>query len=863
MKVVVVSQENYDKFCQEIIEAVDNEDKWSHHKGLFAKYFNIDLQFEKNAEEKKSNIGLEDALKDIWNKSNEKGVKANSSKDIAEGAPLPKKLKKIKKSKENVLIKKENMKISNNNEEEKKVRNVPTDSKNKSTDQELERMKNKRKNVENKKPIPDAFVKNEDEPRKKEEKTEVSTLAFNDVQEELYQQLVSDIKIEDKADKDPEITIDEAQMELPMVTHKTDMTNCMKCDFKAKTYLTLKVHLEMHHMKLRYHCTICTYNTKEKYIVKKHLVKSHKMTEADALEKMDYECQSCQLREPYTVFPEHIYLFHLDLQMFYKPLALKTENKEKTRNCNFCQYVAETPALLNTHVECSHMNILYKCLKCEEGFGSSVGIRGHIITKHTSQLQFARGMRGMKMPREVRVYVRKSISKTCLLCNNQLIYNGNFTKHIQDNHPDQFSKSNARGRRRINRGEGAHPCKECDYSATMKANLRSHIMLKHMKTQFNCTDCQFSSKSMFFMLNHVKQEHNNDTSLVNSMCGSCSLSMDDIKEFKKHGQEIHYPFLPVGKKGRGGGKWGPYKRKGGKRGPKKGSRRGPRKVKHDPNPTFQCNECQAETNDKSQIIEHIFENHEVDENMDEDQQLDNIVRFLTVSCSPCRFQGSFSDYNDHIAGTKDQAVNIRCPLCSSDSSNERDLMIHKVITHGNCQYACRFCDYTNPKVNVLLVHTKKEHGKGSFSYSCGFCKYKSGPVNMETHLSHEHESSFNRKLDRELLNCSKCDFQHISHRRLVRHTKTVHSMYECSKCDKGYPKRSQLNVHIMQAHQDFTFDCKKCDFKTKHESALYRHGQSFHVKTERFKCDVCERSFKRKDNMNTHKKNHYNNLEIA
>jgi len=392
-------------------------------------------------------------------------------------------------------------------------------------------------------------------------------------------------------------------------------------------------------------------------------------------------------------------------------------------------------------------------------------------------------------------------------------------------------------------------------------------MLKHMLTHFSCTDCQFNSKSMFLTLSHVKKKHNNDTSLITSMCGSCSLSMDDIKEFKKHAQEIHHPHLPQGKRGgkRGVGPYrkgqGPYK----KRGPKKGTKRGPNKIKHDPNPTFQCNECQTETNDKSQIIEHIFENHEVDENMDEDQQLDNIVRFLTVSCYSCRFQGSFSDYNDHIADSKpkEKAVNIRCNLCSSDSSNEKDLMVHKILTHGDCQYACKLCDFTVSRSNVLLAHTRQEHGKGSFSYSCGFCKFISGPIKMESHLLSEHESNFSKQLDREILNCSNCDFQHISSRRLARHLKTVHSMYECSKCGKSYPKRSQLNVHIMHAHQDFTFDCTKCDFKTKHESALYRHGQSFHMKREPFKCDLCEKTFKRRDNMNTHKKNHYMDLEIA
>ena len=51
---------------------------------------------------------------------------------------------------------------------------------------------------------------------------------------------------------------------IPQDKVKTEITKCTICNFQAASYLTLKVHIEMHHLKLRFHCTYCSFKTKEK-----------------------------------------------------------------------------------------------------------------------------------------------------------------------------------------------------------------------------------------------------------------------------------------------------------------------------------------------------------------------------------------------------------------------------------------------------------------------------------------------------------------------------------------------------------------------------------------------------------------------
>ena len=80
----------------------------------------------------------------------------------------------------------------------------------------------------------------------------------------------------------------------------------------------------------------------------------------------------------------------------------------------------------------------------------------------------------------------------------------------------------------------------------------------------------------------------------------------------------------------------------------------------------------CETHDKSNIIEHIFENHDVNEDLEEDEQLDDILKYLKVSCTNCKFKGSFAEYDEHIAANPiKKPKKNRLSICPPDSSKER------------------------------------------------------------------------------------------------------------------------------------------------------------------------------------------------
>jgi len=105
---------------------------------------------------------------------------------------------------------------------------------------------------------------------------------------------------------------------------------------------------------------------------------------------------------------------------------------------------------------------------------------------------------------------------------------------------------------------------------------------------------------------------------------------------------------------------------------------------------------------------------------------------------------------------------------------------------------------------------------------------------------------------KKLLNCNLCDYTHILQRKITEHKGKVHTMWPCEQCEEEFPKRRQLEGHVRKSHQVKTFDCDKCDFKSKHVSALGRHTETMHSEMKLFNCAECGQEFKRRDNLLVH-----------
>ena len=105
----------------------------------------------------------------------------------------------------------------------------------------------------------------------------------------------------------------------------------------------------------------------------------------------------------------------------------------------------------------------------------------------------------------------------------------------------------------------------------------------------------------------------------------------------------------------------------------------------------------------------------------------------------------------------DCPTNIRCNICASDARDGRDLVVHKLITHGLCKYTCSKCDFKTRMAATMSVHGQKAHKESiKMKLSCGFCPMSGKMYATKEHLTTAHPNEFNKRMVAKLYYCNFC-----------------------------------------------------------------------------------------------------------
>ena len=157
---------------------------------------------------------------------------------------------------------------------------------------------------------------------------------------------------------------------------------CTICGFRAADKHTLRVHVEMNHLNIRYECTVCGLNTKEMYIVRNHTVKEHG-DERNDTKLLDYCCGLCNFRGLKKSFLEHIFADHAEFGVFFASHGKHERSQGKrTGLCNFCQLTFACN--LPSHIETVHLRAIYTCSDsdCDQRSKVKRSILEHLEMEH-------------------------------------------------------------------------------------------------------------------------------------------------------------------------------------------------------------------------------------------------------------------------------------------------------------------------------------------------------------------------------------------------------------------------------------------------------------------------------------------------
>ena len=177
------------------------------------------------------------------------------------------------------------------------------------------------------------------------------------------------------------------------------------------------------------------------------------------------------------------------------------------------------------------------------------------------------------------------------------------------------------------------------------------------------------------------------------------------------------------------------------------------------------------------------------------------------------------------------------------------------------QYKCNLCDKTFSLANYLATHEFARHNiKNKPIMRCPEpnCQYSTFlNQNMKQHsVKHKNEKH---------LKCGEngCDKSFKTWMGLNVHRKNFHSTtrrHVCSYagCGQRFDTIDQFRKHIGIHTKPFVCDYDNCSFSTEKKVYLYYHKKNIHLKrfTEKktFKCDVCPKTYERRDSLQKHKK---------
>ncbi|XP_019872478.2 zinc finger protein 20-like isoform X1 [Aethina tumida] len=192
---------------------------------------------------------------------------------------------------------------------------------------------------------------------------------------------------------------------------------------------------------------------------------------------------------------------------------------------------------------------------------------------------------------------------------------------------------------------------------------------------------------------------------------------------------------------------------------------------------------------------------------------------------------SHSEFSEEFQNT------YKCDICSTVFDNCFEYLNHQYSHDGNLVFNCSMCSEVFQTRSELIEHDK------SHKITCTICQTTLLKTSMKHHMN-KHSDRFK---------CSKCNTRCISQSDLERHVINKHTKTKghiCDVCGKQFKNVNAVNIHLKTHSNDRLYHCKLCSYSARTSSSLHIH-MSTHA-NERHMCEVCSKTFKSKRNLKDH-----------
>uniref|UniRef100_A0A1B6EE42 C2H2-type domain-containing protein n=2 Tax=Clastoptera arizonana TaxID=38151 RepID=A0A1B6EE42_9HEMI len=260
-------------------------------------------------------------------------------------------------------------------------------------------------------------------------------------------------------------------------------------------------------------------------------------------------------------------------------------------------------------------------------------------------------------------------------------------------------------------------------------------------------------------------------------------------------------------------------------------------------------------------------------NLESEDATNKLTDVSTESKSIYEWNKDTLQYKDTNSSYSEDEV-LTCPNCKKQFLNQEDVLDHlqkysgSAVDCDNCGFTFNNCsayEY-HKKLGICKIKVKK-------SKYCSFCKKSfNNKLHYSRHLDghkrndcKECEDKFahrkqlavhmlnvhNVRLESKEFSCKLCSQSFVQRRTLVHHYTITHAdvTHVCSVCCQLFPDLNQLEDHV-KSHNLKEFVCDKCQ-----QTFSRRQQYIIHIKAhDRFKCEVCNKSFASKIKAIEHKR---------
>ena len=168
------------------------------------------------------------------------------------------------------------------------------------------------------------------------------------------------------------------------------------------------------------------------------------------------------------------------------------------------------------------------------------------------------------------------------------------------------------------------------------------------------------------------------------------------------------------------------------------------------------------------------------------------------------------------------------------------------------QRKCEHCDVEFAGMTKLLEHINTVH-EDARPYKCSECdRCYAKRKHLNRHMAVAHSGIKPFKCD--LCDAAFCEKRHLDNHHLRLHT--TERPFKCDLCNKGYLHQRELTQHMRSHDEKPTYTCDQCMKTFTQAQYLEWHMKKFINGVcpgeYPFKCNVCEKKFKKKAKLNVH-----------